>query len=93
MTADAKLFAEGVTLGPEVIWLHCYGERFTDSTADRPKKAPRLLKESAPHISASGEIPSTPEPPLPDAMDYDPATRRLKVGKGYIENVTPEMWA
>ncbi len=26
-------------------------------------------------------------------MDYDPATRRLIVGKGYIENVTPEMWA
>src|ERR1700730_3360040 len=26
-------------------------------------------------------------------MDYDPAKRRLMVGKGYIENVTPEMWA
>ena len=26
-------------------------------------------------------------------MDYDPATRRLTIGKGYVENVTPEMWA
>ena len=26
-------------------------------------------------------------------MDYDPAMRRLKIGKGYVENVTPEMWA
>ncbi len=26
-------------------------------------------------------------------MDYDPAARRLKIGKGYVENVTPEMWA
>jgi hypothetical protein len=26
-------------------------------------------------------------------MDYDATTRRLKIGKGYIENVTPEMWA
>jgi hypothetical protein len=26
-------------------------------------------------------------------MEYDPATQRLKVGKGYVENVTPEMWA
>jgi Type ISP C-terminal specificity domain len=26
-------------------------------------------------------------------MDYDPTARRLKVGKGYVENVTPEMWA
>ena len=25
-------------------------------------------------------------------MDYDPATRRLRIGKGYVENVTPEMW-
>lgn len=25
-------------------------------------------------------------------MDYDPATRRLKIGKGYVDNVTAEMW-
>jgi hypothetical protein len=37
-------------------------------------------------------IPSAPEP-LPDMMDYDPATRRLTIGQGYVENVTPEMWA
>jgi hypothetical protein len=91
LTADAKLFAEAVTLGSEVIWLHCYGERFVDPTADRPKHAPRLPKEIAPTIPAGGVIPSAPEP-LPDTMDYDPATHRLKVGKGYIENVTPEMW-
>ena len=46
-------------------------------------------------VGAAGEAPGTgaaPEP-LPDTMDYDPATRRLKIGKGYVENVTPEMWA
>jgi hypothetical protein len=26
-------------------------------------------------------------------MDYDPAKRRLAIGQGYVENVTPEMWA
>jgi hypothetical protein len=26
-------------------------------------------------------------------MEYDAATRRLRIGKGYVENVTPEMWA
>lgn len=92
VTADAKLFAEAVALGNEIVWLHCYGERFSDPTANRPKQAPRLPKEVAPTIPAGGTIPSAPEP-LPDTMDYDPATRRLKVGKGYIENVTPEMWA
>lgn len=30
---------------------------------------------------------------LPDTMDYDPAARRLKIGKGDVENVTPQMWA
>ena len=48
LTADAKLFAEAVALGSEVIWLHCYGERFADPAAGRPKQAPRLPKESAP---------------------------------------------
>src|SRR5207237_884228 len=92
ITADANLFAEAVALGNEVVWLHCYGERFTDPEASRPKQAPRLSKEMAPSIPAGGGIPSAPEP-LPNTMDYDPAMRRLTVGKGYIENVTPEMWA
>jgi predicted helicase len=92
ITADTKLFLEAVALGNEVVWLHCYGERFADPTANRPKQAPRLPKESAPTIPIDGAIPSTPEP-LPDTMDYYPATRRLTIGKGYIDNVSPEMWA
>jgi hypothetical protein len=92
LTADVKLFDEAVALGSEVIWLHCYGERFADPVAGRPKQAPRLPKEQAPRIPAGGALPSAPEP-LPDAMDYDPATRRLKIGKGFVENVSPEMWA
>ncbi|MGQ0685364.1 type ISP restriction/modification enzyme [Bradyrhizobium sp.] len=92
LTADAKMFAEAVELGNEVIWLHSYGERFTDAGANRPKQAPRLPKEVAPTIPKGGAIPSAPEP-LPDTMVYDPANRRLKIGKGYVDNVTPEMWA
>ena len=92
LTADAKLFAEAVALGSEVVWLHCYGERFVDPAAGRPKQAPRLSKEKAPYIPKVGEIPSAPEP-LPDTMDYDAAKRRLIIGKGFVENVTPEMWA
>jgi hypothetical protein len=92
ITADANLFAEAVALGSEVIWLHCFGERFVDPAANRPKHAPRLPKGSAPTIPVSGAIPAAPEP-LPDTMEYEPATRRLKIGKGYVENVSPEMWA
>ncbi len=92
LTADVKLFTEAVTLGSEVIWLHCYGERFADPKADRPKQVPRIAKGSAPFIPADGEIPSAPEL-LPDRIDYDPAKHRLHVGKGYVENVTSQMWA
>jgi N-6 DNA Methylase/Type ISP C-terminal specificity domain len=31
-------------------------------------------------------------PELPDTMDYDAAKRRLTIGQGYVENVTPQMW-
>lgn len=91
LTADAKLFAEAVALGSEVIWLHCYGERYADPATGRPKQAPRMPEEARPRIPADGAIPSAPEP-LPDTMDYDAAKRRLTIGKGYVENVSPEMW-
>ncbi|ADZ69820.1 type ISP restriction/modification enzyme [Polymorphum gilvum] len=92
LTADATLFFEAVALGREVIWLHCYGERFADPAAGRPKGPPRLSPEEAPRIPADGAIPGAPEP-LPDTIDYDAASRRLIVGKGHIDNVPPEAWA
>jgi hypothetical protein len=72
LTADVTLFDEAVELGREVIWLHCYGERFADPSANRPKRAPRLPKANAPGIPTGGAIPSAPNP-LPDTMEYDPA--------------------
>src|SRR5262249_32288007 len=58
LTSDVKLFAVAMALGSEVVWLHCYGERFVDPKANRPKQAPRLPKASAPRIPADGAIPS-----------------------------------
>ena len=43
-------------------------------------------------IPADGAIPGAPEP-LPETMDYDAAKRRLVIGKGFVENVTPAMRA
>lgn len=88
LTADKALFDEAAALGREVVWLHCYGERFVDLAASRPKGPPRLPKGEAPFIPAGGAIPGAPEP-LPETMDYDAAERRLIIGKGYIENVLP----
>lgn len=92
LTADVTLFDEAIVLGREVVWLHCYGERFVDAAASRPRRPPRLPKAEAPYIPADGAIPSAPEP-LPDDIDYDPATRRLRIGKGRVENVSPAVWA
>jgi hypothetical protein len=29
---------------------------------------------------------------MPDAISYDPASRRLRIGAGYVDNVPPEVW-
>jgi len=39
LTADRTLFDEAVVLGREVVWLHCYGERFVDPAAGRRRGA------------------------------------------------------
>ena len=92
LTADANIFGKAVAFGREVVWLHTYGERFADPKDGRPSGAPRLPKGQAPAIPKSGTIPGAPEP-LPDTMEYDAAKRRLHIGKGYIDNVPPEVWA
>ena len=92
LTADRALFAEAVALGREVVWLHCYGERFADPAASRPKGAPRLPPGERPFFPAGEGIPGAPEP-LPDAMSYDAAGQRLRIGGGTVERVTPAMWA
>jgi hypothetical protein len=91
ITADAALFQEAAALGREVIWLHCYGERFADPSAGRPAGPPRMAKGEGPTIPAEGMIPGAPEP-LPDVMDYDPALKRLSIGKGFIDNVPEAVW-
>jgi hypothetical protein len=73
-----------------VVWLHCYGERFPDAAAGRPKSPPRLPEDERPSIPAEGAIPGAPEP-LPETMAYDAAKRRLVIGKGFVDNVTPAM--
>ncbi|MGO9428006.1 type ISP restriction/modification enzyme [Rhodoblastus sp.] len=90
LTADKTLFDEAVALRREVVWLHCYGERFVDAAAGRPKGPPRLPENEPPFVPGEGEIPGAPEP-LPETMDYDAAKRRLVIGKGFVENVTLAM--
>jgi Type ISP C-terminal specificity domain/N-6 DNA Methylase len=90
LTADGKLFDEAVALGREVVWLHTFGERFTQG---RPPGAPRVEPAGLePTISAGGALPSSLDD-MPHELDYDPAARRLKIGTGYIDHVSPQVWA
>ncbi len=50
-----------------------------------------MAKGEGPVIPMGGGIPGAPEP-LPDTMDYDPATKRLTIGKGFIDNVPKAVW-
>ena len=72
VTADAALFGEAVELGREVIWLHCFGERFSDPGAGRSAGPPRLAEDKRPAIPKDGAIPTRPDR-FPDRIDYDAA--------------------
>ncbi len=90
LTADRTLFEEAAALGREVIWLHTFGERFGEG---RPPGAPRVEPPAAePTAPADGALPVSLDD-MPHELDYDAATRRLKIGTGYIANVSPEVWA
>lgn len=92
MTADASLFGEAVTIGREVIWLHCFGERFSDPTAGRTKGAPRLLsKAERPFVPKAGRIPTEPAR-FPNSISYDAAAREVHIGHGFVKNVPLEVW-
>ena len=91
LTSNATLFAEAAALGREVIWLHTFGERFADPKAGRPAGAPRLPQSERPNVPAAGAIPSAAGA-MPETVAYGETARRLQVGTGYIDNVSPEVW-
>ena len=91
MTTEATLFAEAVDIGREVIWLHCFGERFADPDAGRPNGAPRMPAGERPVIPKDGAIPTDPDR-FPDRIGHDAAAHRLRIGDGYIDNVPRAVW-
>jgi hypothetical protein len=89
LTADSAVWSEAVRLGRTVLWLHTYGERFTDPASGRPKGPPRLPKDRRPQVTAT--IPDT-EDGMPQEISYDPATQALQVGDGRIQPVPQQVW-
>ncbi len=91
ITADASLFAEAAEIGREVIWLHCFGERFADTGSGRPNGPPRMPEGERPVIPKDGAIPTDPER-YPDRIEYDSAARQLRVGDGFVDSVSRAVW-
>ena len=91
MTADTSLFAEAVEIGREVIWLHCFGERFADPGAGRPSGAPRMPARERPVVPRDGAIPADPDR-FPNRIEYDAGSQRLRIGNGYVDNVPRAVW-
>jgi hypothetical protein len=89
LSASAKRFFDAAELGKTIIWLHTFGERFTDRQKKRPAAPPRLPASEAPRIPAGGAIPADS---MPDTIAYDESRQRLLIGQGYIDRVTPAMW-
>ena len=90
LTADGATFAEAVELGRTVIWLHTFGERFADPVTAGRRNLPGFHRGDAPQIPKGGAIPDDPAA-MPDTIAYDATTRRLLIGQGHVEHVTPEM--
>jgi hypothetical protein len=91
LTANVELFAAAAELGRTIIWLHTFGERFTNPKQGRPASPPRLSKEVAPRIPAGGAI-SQDTAEMPDSISYDEEKHRLLIGQGYVEGVPPRVW-
>ena len=92
ITAEANLFQQVAMLGRTVIWLHTFGERMVDPEQGRPAQPPRLPVDRRPGMPKAGAISQAPED-MPDTLGYDAGKHRLLVGHGFIDNITPAMWA
>jgi Type ISP C-terminal specificity domain/N-6 DNA Methylase len=89
LTADLLLWKKAVHLGRTVLWLHTYGERFTDAADGRPEGPPRVPGDRRPQVTAT--IPDT-EDGMPQDISYDSATQTLRLGVGQIRPVPEAVW-
>jgi hypothetical protein len=83
LSKDPTLFERAVRLGRRLLWLHTFAERFRgEDRGDRvPQGSARCVRG----------VPTDPDR-YPDAFDYDPSSRTLRVGEGRFAPVSPELW-
>lgn len=81
VTRDPRLFDRAAALGRELLWLHTYGDRYTEDRTWSPSFRAKLVRA----------IPHTEEG-YPENFSYDPATKTLHVGSGEIAPVSEAVW-
>ncbi len=88
LSAEPALWHSAIPLGRQVIWLHTYGTRCTDTPVGRPAGERHIIECHG--LKSSRAITAFPER-LPDHLAYDPATGTLHVGEGSFGPVSPRV--
>ncbi len=85
LTADTAVWADALTVGRRVLWLHTRGLRCVGASQGRPEGAPQVTDPLRRPVVAVA-IPDTPEA-MPDALSYNVTDSTLSVGSGRITPV------
>ena len=84
LTKDPELFRRAADMGAELIWLHTYGERFTDADRRQGNVSPGCAR----CVQQVGETSDA----YPERFDYNETTETLLIGAGRFEPVSREVW-
>ena len=82
ITKSIELFNRVSKLGSELIWLHTYGEQFSEDRGKNIPKGNAKTIRAIPH-----EVDS-----YPTEFKYDQTTQEITIGSGVIGSVAPEVW-
>ena len=79
LSAEPDLFEQGVELGRRLLFLHSFGERFSDG-----QRWPDPVVKCLAAVPGGG---------LPETFDYDSEKRIINVGGGRFGPVAPQVWS
>lgn len=82
ITTDATLFQRAIDLGSEIIWLHTYGDRFSEGRSG-------IRYESGDTRRITNQTAITT---MPTTITYDPETATIHLGSGTFGPVPQEVW-
>ncbi|GHH18048.1 hypothetical protein GCM10017790_35740 [Amycolatopsis oliviviridis] len=85
LTTSRTTWNKAVELGRNVVWLHTYGERYVDNSANRPNGLLELVERTGPRVMIP--IPDTSDE-MPNDFFYEPESQTLHLGAGQISPIS-----